>query len=127
MKQCITSDKLPQAIGPYSQIVVSSGFMFLSGQIPLDPATGNLVEGGIEKQTRTVLNAIKTALQERHLDMSDVVKVTAYLTGPGTFAAFNTVYAGYFTNDPPVRTTVFVSALPKGAQVELDVIAALGS
>lgn len=127
MKRCMTSDKLPRAIGPYSQIVVSNGFLFLSGQIPLDPVTGNLVQGGIEEQTRSVLEAIRAALQEQHLDMSDVVKVTAYLTGPGLFNEFNTVYAAYFAKDPPVRTTVFVGALPKGAQVELDVIAAVRS
>ena len=125
MKKCIATNKLPQAIGPYSQLVISNGFLFLSGQIPIDFATGNLVQGGVEVQTRAVLEAIGAALQEQHLDMSDVVKVTAYLTDPGLFVAFNTVYAGYFVKDPPVRTTVFVGALPKGALVELDVIAAV--
>ena len=127
MKKCIATDKLPQAIGPYSQLVISNGFLFLSGQIPVDHMTGKMVEGGIGEQTKSVWGAIKSALEEQHLAMSDIVKVTAYLTSPEDFNVFNTVYATYVTQDPPVRTTVFVSALPKGAKVELDVIAALKS
>ena len=127
MKKCIATNKLPQAIGPYSQLVISNGFLFLSGQIPIDRMTGNMVEGLIEEQTKAVLGAIKSVLEEQHLAMDDIVKVTAYLTSPEDFSAFNAVYAAYVTSSPPVRTTVFVSALPKGAKVELDVIAALKS
>ncbi len=125
MKKCITTNKLPQPIGPYSQIVISNDFLFLSGQIPINLATGDLIDGGIEPQTEAVLGSILSVLEEQHLTMKAVVKVTAYLTSPDHFNAFNTIYAKYFIHEPPVRTTVFVSALPKGAEVELDVIAAI--
>ncbi len=127
MKKCITTDKLPLPIGPYSQMVVSSGFLFLSGQIPINSATGNLSGDGIEAQTEAVLSSIRSVMEGQGLTMKAIVKVTAYLTVPGDFNAFNTVYATYFALEPPVRTTVFVSALPKGAKVELDVIADLKS
>jgi 2-iminobutanoate/2-iminopropanoate deaminase len=106
-------------------MVVSNGFLFLSGQIPINSATGNLSGDSIEAQTEAVLGSIRSAIEGQSLTMKAVVKVTAYLTGPDDFNAFNTVYAKYFNQEPPVRTTVFVNALPKGAKVELDVIAAI--
>lgn len=125
MKKCLKSKKLPAPVGPYSQMVASNGFLFLSGQIALDPATGELVTGGIEGQAEAILASVKTVLEEQGSGMKSIVKITAYLTDKNEFTAFNTVYARYFQEDPPARTTVFVNALPKGAKVELDVIAAL--
>ncbi len=125
MKTCITTGRLPLPVGAYAQIVVSNGFLFLSGQIPVDRETGRLIEGGIREQTEAVLGAIKSVMEERYLGLKDVVKVTAYLVSPQDFDTFNVVYAEYFDTEPPARTTVFVSALPKHAKVELDVVAAL--
>ncbi len=125
MKKCITTDKLPRPIGPYAQIVITNGFLFLSGQIPIDHKTGGLIDGGIEAQTEALLSSIKSVIEEQNVTMREVVKVTAYLTSPDDFNAFNGIYAKYFSQEPPVRTTVFVSTLPKGAKVELDVIAAM--
>ncbi len=125
MKKSINTQKLPKPVGPYSQMVSCNGFLFLSGQIAIDPVTGELIKGGVEDQTTAILEAVKSAVEEQQLSMKDVVKVTAYLTGTDDFNAFNIVYAKCFTGEPPVRITVFVNALPKGARVELDVIAAL--
>ncbi|MGC8578686.1 MAG: RidA family protein [bacterium] len=125
MKKCIRTNRLPPPVGPYSQIVITNGFMFISGQIAIDPVTGNLISDNTEEQTRSILNAIRSVLEEQKLNLDSVIKVTVYLTSPNDFNAFNRVYAEYFTNTPPVRTTVFVNALPKDAKVELDVIAAM--
>jgi len=122
MKKCLVTNKLPPPVGPYSQMVVANGFLFLSGQIPVDLVSGKLVRDDIEIQTETILKAINAALEEQHLTMKDIVKVTAYLVNPDDFNNFNKIYSKYFNDEPPARTTVFVSSLPKGARVEIDVI-----
>ena len=119
----IHSDSAPKAVGPYSQAITSGGFVFSSGQIPLDPETGKLVEGGIEAQTRRVMDNLAAVLGVAGSSFDRVVKTTIYLTNLADFAAVNAVYAGYFSAAPPARSTVQVAALPLGAAVEIDVIA----
>lgn len=121
----IHSDKAPRAIGPYSQAVqVPSGKMtFLSGQIPLDPATGELVGGDIAQQTERVMENLKAVLSAAGLDLSQVVRCGIFLVDLADFAKVNEVYGRYFPSAPPARATVQVSALPKGARVEIDAIA----
>ena len=121
----ISTEGAPKAIGPYSQAVVSHGFAFLSGQIPLDPATGQLVEGDIAAQTRRVLDNIKAVLEASGASMAQVVKTTVYLKDMGEFAKMNEVYATYFPQNPPARATVEVARLPRDVRVEIDCIAAL--
>ena len=123
MKTCIATDTAPQAIGPYSQAVEAGGFLFVSGQIPLDPASGEMVEGGIEAQTAQVLENLQAILIAAGTSLADVVKTTVYLKEMGDFARVNEVYARYFAKDCPARVCVAVSDLPKGALVEIDVIA----
>ena len=123
MKTCIATDKAPQAIGPYSQAVEASGFLFVSGQIPLDPYTGEMAAGGIDVQTARVLENVQAILVAAGLSLRDVVKTTVYLKEMGDFAQVNEVYARYFPTDCPARVCVAVSGLPKGALVEIDVIA----
>lgn len=123
MKTCIATDTAPQAIGPYSQAVEAGGFLFVSGQIPLDPASGEMVEGGIEAQTAQVLENLQAILIAAGASLTDVVKTTVYLKEMGDFARVNEVYARYFAKDCPARVCVAVSDLPKGALVEIDVIA----
>lgn len=122
-RQVISSPNAPAAIGPYSQAVVSGDWLFLSGQIPLDPATGELVSGDIEVETRRVLDNLSFVLQAAGASFADLVKTTIYLTNLGDFAAVNRVYAERFGDSPPARATVQVAALPKGARVEIDGIA----
>ncbi|MCC6667938.1 MAG: RidA family protein [Polyangiaceae bacterium] len=122
-RQVISSPNAPAAIGPYSQAVVSGEWLFLSGQIPLDPATGELVSGDIEVETRRVLDNLSFVLQAAGASFADLVKTTIYLTNLGDFAAVNRVYAERFGDSPPARATVQVAALPKGARVEIDGIA----
>ena len=117
----ITTDKAPAAIGPYSQAKISGGFLFASGQIPLDTA-GNMVEGGIAEQTKQVIQNIAAVLEAAGTDFTKVIKSTCFLTDLGNFAAFNEIYAQHFT-DKPARSTIEVSALPRGALVEIEVIA----
>lgn len=123
MKTCIVADTAPQAIGPYSQAVEAGGFLFVSGQIPLEPASGQMVEGGIEVQTARVLDNLQAILTAAGASLADVVKTTVYLKDMGDFARVNEVYARYFAKDCPARGCVAVSDLPKGALVEIDVIA----
>jgi 2-iminobutanoate/2-iminopropanoate deaminase len=106
--------------------VVSNGLAFLSGQIPLDPATGNLVEGGIEEQTVRVLDNLKAVLEAAGTSLAGVVKTTVYLKDMGEFGAMNAVYARYFAQDPPARATVEAARLPKDVRVEIDCIAVVG-
>ena len=117
----ITTDKAPAAIGPYSQAKISGGFLFASGQIPLD-ASGNIVEGGITEQTKQVIQNISAVLEAAGLDFTKVVKTSCFLTDLANFAAFNEIYAQYFT-DKPARSTFQVSALPRGALVEIEIVA----
>ena len=113
----------PEAIGPYSQAVVAGDLVFLSGQIPLDAASGSMVEGDIRIQTRQVMENLGEVLKEAGLGFEHVVKCTIYLADLADFGAVNEVYGGYFASDPPARATVQVAALPKGAGVEIDAIA----
>ncbi|MBR5735198.1 MAG: RidA family protein [Bacteroidales bacterium] len=121
----ISTDKAPAAIGPYSQAIDSgSGLVFLSGQIPIDPATGSFAEGGIKEQTRQSLLNAQAILQAAGLSLSNVVKTTVFLADMGDFAAMNEVYAQFFTEPFPARSAVAVKALPKGALVEIECVAA---
>lgn len=123
MKRRINAEDAPPAIGPYSQAVEAGGFVFCSGQIPLDK-TGAMVDGGIEQQTRRVLTNISSVLLAAGLSMSDVVKTTVFMRDLSHFAEMNAVYQEFFASEPPARTTVEVSSLPKGALVEIDAVAA---
>jgi 2-iminobutanoate/2-iminopropanoate deaminase len=120
----ITTGRAPAAIGPYSQAVRSGPFLFCSGQIPLDPGTGQLVEGGIEAQTARALDNLTALLAAGGLTLDDVVKTTVFLVSMDDFPAMNEVYARYFDEDPPARSTIGVAALPKGARFEIEAIAA---
>ncbi len=123
MKQ-ISTEKAPAAIGPYSQAIKSAaGLVFLSGQLPIDPATGNFPEGGVEAQTRQSLLNMQAILAEAGLEMSDVVKTTVFLADMGDFAAMNGVYAEFFQAPYPARCAVAVKTLPKNALVEIECIA----
>ena len=113
----------PSAIGPYSQAIRSGSLVFCSGQVPLDPGSGSLVAGGIEDQTERVLENLVAVLGAAGLSLTDVVKTTVFLVSMDDFAAMNEVYARYFTDDPPARSTVAVAALPKGARVEIEAVA----
>ena len=124
MKTQVQTDKAPKAIGPYSQAICANGFVFLSGQIPLDPATGQLVEGSIVEQTRRVLDNIRAVLESEHLSLENVVKTTVFLKDITEFGKMNEIYAQYFKGTAPARSTVEVSRLPRDVQVEIEVIAA---
>jgi len=121
----ISTNSAPSAIGPYSQAVEANGFLFASGQIPLSPETGTVVTGGIKEQTEQVMRNIAAVLSAAGSDFSQVVKTTCFLTTMENFAAFNEVYAQYFTGKP-ARSCVAVSALPRGVLVEVEVIAKIG-
>ncbi len=122
-KEIITTDKAPKAIGPYSQGVKTGGLVFLSGQIPLDPATGEMVGKSIEEQTERVMENIAAVLDAAGLDFSDVVKSTIYLSDLADFAAVNAIYGKRFPAEPPARSTVEVKGLPRSARVEIEVVA----
>ncbi len=122
----IETDKAPAAIGPYSQGVAAGEFVFFSGQIPLIPETGELVPGGIEPQTRQVMNNMGAALAAAGLDFSRVVKTTIFLVDLADFAVVNGIYGGFFTGIYPGRSTVQVAALPKGARIEIEWVAYKG-
>ena len=124
MKKVISTAEAPQAIGPYSQAIEAGGFVFVSGQIPLIPATGELVEGSVEVQTARVLENLKAILEAVGSSLESVVKTTVYITNMDDFAKVNGIYGQYFQENPPARVCVEVSKLPKGALVEIDVIAA---
>ena len=123
MKNVISTTNAPAAIGPYSQAIDCGAFLITSGQVPFDPATGVIVEGGIEEQTRQSLNNVKAILEAAGLTMDNVVKTTVFLQNMGDFAAMNAVYAEFFTEGQyPARSAVEVAALPKGALVEIETI-----
>lgn len=122
-KEIIYTNKAPKPIGPYSQAVKVGPWLFISGQIPIDPATGYVVEGDIEVQTQRVLENIRAILEAANYTLKDVVKVTVYLTDLNDFQGFNKVYSSYFSESPPARTTVQVSALPRGVRIEIEAIA----
>ena len=122
--QAIHTDNAPAAIGPYSQAIEVNGFVFASGQIPLDPKTGTLVEGGIKEQTRQALTNASSILKAAGTDLAHVVKTTVYLDSMDDFAAMNEVYAEFFSHPFPARSAVAVKKLPKGVLVEVEVLAA---
>ena len=119
----IHTNQAPAAIGPYSQAIEANGMIFASGQIPIDPATGQFVEGGIQEQTRQALTNARNILQAAGTDMENVIKTTVYLSDINNFAAMNEVYAQFFTEPFPARSAVSVKDLPKGALVEIEVLA----
>ena len=122
-KQVIKTEKAPKAIGPYSQAIQAGNFLFLSGQIPLDPKTGELVKGDIRQQTQQVLENINGVLESQKLGMEDVVKVTIFLRDIGNFNQVDEVYALYFPSSPPARSTVGVAKLPRDANIEIEAVA----
>lgn len=123
MKRIIATSKAPAAIGPYSQAVLSGNTLYCSGQIPLNPETGEMNTGSIEDQTRQVLNNLKAVLAEAGMEMDDVVKVSIFLKDLNDYAAVNVVYATYFTENPPAREAVEVARLPRDARIEISLIA----
>ena len=123
--ETVATDRGPKAIGPYSQAVRSNGFVFLSGQIPLDPKTQQIVEGDVAKQTERVLENLKAVVEAAGSSLQHVVKTTVFLADMNDFAAMNEVYGRYFVNHPPARSTVEVSRLPRNVRVEIDLIAQL--
>jgi len=124
MKRTIHTKKAPAAVGPYSQAVEINGTLFISGQIPVNPATGKIAEGGIREQTRQVMENIGAVLEEAGYGFSDVVKSTCLLDDMDNFAAMNEVYAEYYPEDPPARAAYGVVRLPLGVMVEIETIAA---
>ncbi len=125
MRQSVSTPSAPAAIGPYSQAIRARNFLFLSGQIPLDPATGNLVGGGIEPQTRQVFKNIEEILKAAGTTFDAVVSATVYLADMDEFAKMNEIYATYFSSPAPARATVQVARLPRDCRVEIQVIASL--
>ena len=120
----VSTPDAPAPIGPYSQGLISGGLLFCSGQIALDPCTGELIEGGVETQTERVLEKLVAVLAAAKMGLENVVKTTVYLADMGDFPAMNEVYARYLGERAPARTTIQAGALPKGARVEIDVVAA---
>ena len=123
MKEVISTPKAPAAIGPYSQAIKVGNLVYTSGQIPIDPATGTIVEGGIKEQTRQSLTNVKAILESAGLTMGNVVKTTVFLADMNDFTEMNSVYSEFFAEPYPARSAVAVKALPKGALVEIEVIA----
>lgn len=125
-REAVRTAGAPAAIGPYSQAVRAGGLLFCSGQIPLDPSTGNLVNGGIEAQVERVLSNLEAVLIAGGETLRSVVKTTVYLVDLGDFPAMNGIYGKFFPEDPPARVTVQVVKLPAGARVEIDAVATVG-
>ena len=126
MKKIVSTNEAPAAIGPYSQAVRSGNFLFCSGQIPLDPKSGQIVSGDIAVQTRRVLDNIAAVLRAEGLTFDSVVKTTIFLADINDFQKVNEVYGSYFKQAPPARSTIQAGALPKGARLEIEVIASAG-
>ena len=126
-RQVVNTHSAPSPIGPYNQAIVAEGrFLFSAGQVAIDPKSGDFVEGDIKVQTRQVLENLKAVLESARADLGNVVKTTVFLRDIGDFGPMNEVYAEYFNDSPPARTTVEVARLPKDAKVEIDVIAMIG-
>ena len=123
MKKAIATAAAPSAIGPYSQAIQVGNLLYTSGQIPIDPATGQIVEGGIEEQTRRSLLNVQAILKEAGVTMGNVVKTTVFMADMNDFPAMNAVYAEFFTQPFPARSAVAVKSLPKGALIEIEVVA----
>ncbi len=125
-KNIIRTDKAPKPVGPYSQAIEAGGFVFCSGQIAINPKTDQVLNGPIEEQAKQVLENVKAVLEAAGLSLHHVIKTTIFLTNMQDFAAVNEVYARYFTEQPPARSTIAVAGLPKGVNVEIEVIAKRG-
>jgi 2-iminobutanoate/2-iminopropanoate deaminase len=125
MKHTVHTDKAPKAIGPYSQAVIYNGIAYLCGQIPLDPATGQVIEGGIAEQTERVMLNLKAVLEASGSSFKQVLKTTVFLADMAEFPKMNEVYAMYFNENPPARATVQAAGLPRGVRVEIECIAAV--
>jgi len=123
MREVIKTDLAPGAVGPYSQAIVAEGWVWVSGQIPIDPSTGVFVDGGVEEQAHQVLKNLSAVLTAAGSGLDRIVRATVYLVDMGDFSAVNGVYSQYFPEAPPARACVEVSALPKGARVEIDAVA----
>jgi 2-iminobutanoate/2-iminopropanoate deaminase len=123
MKKIISTPEAPAAVGPYSQAIRAGSTVYCAGQIPLDPKSGQIVSGGIDAQTRRVLDNVGAVLRAEGLTFDDVVKTTIFLMDLADFQTVNEIYASYFKQQPPARSTVQVAGLPKGARVEIEVIA----
>lgn len=123
MKEVISTEKGPKAIGPYSQAIKASGFIFTAGQVAFDPATGQLVEGDVARQTARVLDNLKAIVEAAGSSLDRAVKTTVYLKDMNDFAAMNEVYARYFPKNPPARSTVEAARLPRDVRVEIDLVA----
>src|ERR1700716_4035210 len=126
MKKIISTNDAPAAVGPYSQAVRAGSTIYCAGQIPLDPKSGQIVSGGVDAQTRRVMENITAVLKAEGLSFDNVVKTTIFLMDLGDFQTVNEIYGSYFKQQPPARSTVQVAGLPKGARVEIEVIAAAG-
>ena len=124
-REAVMAPDAPAPAGPYSHAVRSGGLLFCSGQVPIDPATGKLVEGAIGDQARRCLENLTTVCRQSGVTLADAVRMAIYVTDISTFAQVNEVYGSYFAADPPARTTIGVAALPGGAQIEMDAIVAL--
>ncbi|MGC2420785.1 MAG: RidA family protein [Candidatus Acidiferrales bacterium] len=123
MKEIITTEKGPKAIGPYSQAIKANGFIFTAGQVALDPATGQMAQGGIAAEATRVLENLKVVVEAAGSSLGQAIKVTVYLKDMNDFAAMNEVYARYFSANPPARSTIEAARLPRDARVEMDLIA----
>lgn len=126
VRQVVETENAPRAIGPYSQAIIAGGFVFASGQIPLDPRTGEIVAGGVAEQTEQVLRNLSMVLEAAGAGLERVVKTTVYLADMNDFAAMNEVYGRYFSQQPPARATIEAARLPRDARVEIEVIALAG-
>ena len=125
MKERVQTDKAPKAIGPYSQAIKANGMLFASGQVPIEPASGQLINGTIAEQTTQVLSNLQAVLEAAGTSLDRVVKTTVFLADMNDFSEMNETYAGFFSELPPARSTVEVSRLPRDARIEIDVIALL--
>jgi 2-iminobutanoate/2-iminopropanoate deaminase len=126
VRKAVYTDRAPKAVGPYSQGIWVGDFVFTSGQVGLDPATGKMVAGGTTAQARQIMENLRAILEAANSDFSKVVKVTVYLSDINDFAEFNEVYSEYFPSDPPARSAFQVAALPLGALVEIEMVALAG-
>jgi 2-iminobutanoate/2-iminopropanoate deaminase len=126
LKKVVFTEKAPKPIGPYSQAVCVNGWLFISGQIPIDPATGEFVKGDFKAQVERVLENIKAIVEAAGGTLDNIVKVTVFLRDIAKFAEFNEVYSRYFPSNPPARSAIGVAALPRGAEVEVEAIAYIG-
>ena len=127
MKRVISTLKAPPAAGPYSQAIEINGFLYISGQIPIDPATGQVVEGGFNSQAEQALKNVKAIVTEAGFSMKDVIKTLCFLTSMDDFEAFNKIYGSYFKDNPPARSCIAVRDLPMGVMAEIEAIAAKGA